>query len=169
MEYNQSKYLWHYDSSQKLFSAQELHYNPYLRIDATEPDITITRETLSMVLSDSRSASKDCFSSPLWNVSHRETLLEDLSMVTVSLITHSIDYSNLNDIFPKELQQTLLALKISKKQEKIDDLLSQLQTEAMDFSGGRHDRKAILEQYLLKVHPQEIELYKKELQDLGLY
>lgn len=169
LELNQCKYLWKYDNSRKVYVAEEFHFNPYIRISHEDIDTAIDNQYLHTFISKVFVESRENLQSSSRKIEFIEKIVENLNTINLSVLSPSIDYSKLNDIIDEELQTEVQSIKLSKKQAKMEDLLNKLDTETMDFSGGWHDWKTILDDYLVKKYWDEIELYKAELQELGLH
>lgn len=168
LEFNQCKYLRQRNTASNQLTAHEVQIYPYMRIELEKDANPITDKDIQTKRTDIVQTNQQNYLNNHRNISFIQQKNLDLTKTSLHLVVASIDYEKLENFVDEALESSFKQVKLHKKRNSVSNLLAQLETSNKDFSGGWHDWKAILQEYLEKKYPDDIEQYTKELQALGL-
>ncbi len=164
LETNQNKYIFHYDTLNKKITAIPITVNPQFLIQNKE---ILSEKLLYEEIKHINKINKEYFQSPLRNISFQEDKNINIKDITLTLQVEQIDYDKIDEIIEPELRKTCKDLKLKKKTENIDKLLSNFKIDSNQLSWFS-DRKHILTEYIQKKFGSDYPKYEKVLKELKL-
>lgn len=164
LEINQNKYIFHYNTNNKEITALPIQVNPQILIQNKE---IITETILQEEIQKINEANKSYFNSEQRNIVFNQKEFVPTKNIALTVQVEHIDYDKIDEVIDPELRKTCKDLRLKKKTENLDSLLSSFKVSSDELSGFS-DRKNILQEYTQKKFGTEYPKYEKVLKELKL-
>jgi hypothetical protein len=131
LEINQNKYIFQYNTTNKEITALPIQINPQILIQNQE---IITEEILQTEIQNINEANKSYFSSEQRNILFSQEESTPTKNIALTIQVEHIDYDKINEVVDPELRKTCKDLRLKKKTENLDTLLSSFKVSSDELS-----------------------------------